>query len=217
MRRVARRRASPAAPLPSKIDNHPSTIVNHEGPPPPRRSGSGRAGHDGPLRGESRDPQHPPVRRGDRGFQRAAHRAGFGRTRQPAGNGRRSGRASLPGGWHGGRPARPLGRNSATPHRGADDDDDGDGTSNHFEFQAGTDPTNPASVFKLVSHTIAPSQATLRFRSGSGRNYQLQHSNNLTTWTLVPPHKTIPCTGGEVEVTGSQGQGFDRLAVKQDF
>ena len=100
---------------------------------------------------------------------------------------------------------------------GAADDDDGDGTSNHFEFQAGTNPADPASVFKLVSSSFAPPQATLRFRSGTGRNYQLQHSTNLANWNPVSPHQTIAGTNGEIEVTASQGPGFYRVAVKQDF
>jgi hypothetical protein len=100
---------------------------------------------------------------------------------------------------------------------GADDDDDGDGTSNNFEFKACTNPADPASVFKLVSSSFAPPQATLRFRSGIGRNYQLQHSTNLTNWLPVPGHESIPGTNGEIEVTASQGQGFYRVAVKWDF
>lgn len=100
---------------------------------------------------------------------------------------------------------------------GATDDDDLDGTSNEFEFQAGTNPADPASVFKLVSYDLAPAQASLRFRSGTGRNYQLQHSTNLTDWLPVAPYETIPGTGGEIEVTTSATPGFYRVAVKQDF
>jgi hypothetical protein len=44
---------------------------------------------------------------------------------------------------------------------------------------------------------------------------ELQHSTNLTTW--LPGHETIPGTGGEIEVTASQGQGFYRVAVKGDY
>jgi hypothetical protein len=100
---------------------------------------------------------------------------------------------------------------------GANDDDDHDGTSNHFEYQAGTNPTDPASVFKLVSYHLAPAEATLRFRSGTGRNYQLQHSPNLQTWTPIPAHQSIPGTGGEIEITTPTQVGFYRFAVKQDF
>ena len=99
----------------------------------------------------------------------------------------------------------------------ANDDDDGDGTSNYFEFQAGTNPTDPASFFKLVSYDLAPAQATLRFRSGSGRNYQLQHSTNLRTWPPVPGHETLPGTSGEIEITTPAQTGFYRIAVKQDY
>lgn len=89
--------------------------------------------------------------------------------------------------------------------------------SNHFEFQAGTNPADPASVFKLVSYNLAPALATLRFRSGTGRNYQFQHSTNLTNWLPVPGHEALPGTGGEIEVsTASAATGFYRVAVKQD-
>ncbi len=100
---------------------------------------------------------------------------------------------------------------------GANDDDDGDGTTNHHEYQSGTNPAHPASVFKLVSYNLAPAQATLRFRRGTGRNYQLQRSTNLSTWLPVPGHETIPGTGGEIEVTTPAQTGFYRIAVKQDF
>jgi hypothetical protein len=99
---------------------------------------------------------------------------------------------------------------------GADDDDDLDGTSNHIEFLAGTDPANPTSVFKLVDTTLTTAQATLRFSSGT-RNYQFQHSPNLVDWLPVPGHETIPGTGSIIEVSTPSPNGFYRIAAKLDF
>jgi len=98
----------------------------------------------------------------------------------------------------------------------ATDDDDLDGTSNFFEFQAGTGPTSSASVFKLVDYTLDPALATLRFSSGT-RNYQLQHSPDLLNWSAVPTHETLPGTGGIIEVSTPSPTGFYRIATKRDF
>lgn len=64
---------------------------------------------------------------------------------------------------------------------------------------------------------LSPAASPLRFSTGTGRNHQLQHSTNLTTWLPVPGHETLPGTNGEIEVTASQGQGFHRVAVKGDY
>ncbi len=99
---------------------------------------------------------------------------------------------------------------------GSDDDDDLDGASNYFEFQAGTDPADPTSVFKLVDTILAPNQATLRFSSGI-RNYQLQHSPDLQIWSPVPGHETVRGTGGVIEISSLTASGFYRVAAKADF
>lgn len=61
---------------------------------------------------------------------------------------------------------------------GAEDDDD-DGSSNAHEYKAGTDPTNPASVFKLANLT----ETVFAWSAVYGKRYELQESRDQgATW-----------------------------------
>jgi PKD repeat protein/endonuclease/exonuclease/phosphatase family metal-dependent hydrolase len=55
-------------------------------------------------------------------------------------------------------------------------DPDGDGQNNLAEFLAGTDPTNNAAVFRIVSATAEGSNIRLIWTTGSGRTNALQLS-----------------------------------------
>src|SRR5437660_837539 len=59
-------------------------------------------------------------------------------------------------------------------------DSDGDGASNLQEFLAGTDPTNPNSVLRVL--LVSTAQGTqLRWNSQPGLMYQVQFSQTLGT------------------------------------
>ena len=101
----------------------------------------------------------------------------------------------------------------------ATDDADGDGASNLQEYLAGTDPTNPNSVFRLSAAAPANSTVNLTWLAAPNRSYQVQYKTNLddAVWLPAP---------GNVSVTGSQGcylapvaqpSGFYRVLISNGF
>jgi len=54
-----------------------------------------------------------------------------------------------------------------------DGDPDGDGQGNLAEYQAGTDPRNPVSVFRLDSEVTTEGRVRLRFQGLAGRSYRV--------------------------------------------
>ena len=76
-------------------------------------------------------------------------------------------------------------------------DSDNDGATDRDEFIAGTEPTNPASVFNVTQVSRAISNAaTLRWNSVAGRSYRIQYKNTLsqTNWT-DPTNALVLATG----------------------
>jgi hypothetical protein len=64
-------------------------------------------------------------------------------------------------------------------------DSDGDGASNYDEFKAGTNPLDPASVFRVsIPYTSNP--RTLEFTCVPGKEYRVWYSNDLVIWRDVP-------------------------------
>ena len=58
-------------------------------------------------------------------------------------------------------------------------DTDGDGMNNWREWMAGTDPTNPLSVLKMLAPSNSLSGLTVSWQSVSGKTYYLQRGTNL--------------------------------------
>jgi WD40-like Beta Propeller Repeat len=83
----------------------------------------------------------------------------------------------------------------------ADDDSDGDGTSNLEEYLAGTVPTDPNSILalKISAFTAPGANVLLTWPTVPGRSYQVQYKDNLTdpSWSNI--------TGGVI-VMGNQGR-----------
>jgi hypothetical protein len=77
----------------------------------------------------------------------------------------------------------------------AGDDADGDGVSNGNEFLAGTDPLNPASVFRISNVSIVNgSNVLIACPTVTNRSYQLQKTASLGAWSAVGPF--VPGTNG---------------------
>jgi hypothetical protein len=61
-------------------------------------------------------------------------------------------------------------------------DDDNDGRSNLEEYQSNTNPTNAASVIKIISEVHAPNcHTTITWASVGGVRYRVQYSNGTNT------------------------------------
>lgn len=66
---------------------------------------------------------------------------------------------------------------------GVEADADGDGAATSYEIAAGTDPNDRASVLKITSQDTSSRNYTLTVPSVLGRDYQVQTSTDLVTWT----------------------------------
>ncbi len=101
------------------------------------------------------------------------------------------------------------------------DDDDGDGQTQAQEAVAGTDPSNGMSSFRITGQTYdsASGATTLTFASVVGRNYTLQRSLDLATWTEVSVNGVLirAGTGSPITLTDVYtpipGKIFYRVAV----
>lgn len=61
----------------------------------------------------------------------------------------------------------------------AEADADGDGAATWEEYIAGTNPTNPASVFRVMQRASAQRQCLLQWQSSSGRVYSVEQGGAL--------------------------------------
>jgi Tol biopolymer transport system component len=87
----------------------------------------------------------------------------------------------------------------AADHSRAQDDFDGDGMTNLQEFLAGTDPTNPNSVFRIqVSLVISTNRVLVSWPASASRNYRVQFKNDLSNPLWLD-------ASGPVSVAGGQG------------
>jgi hypothetical protein len=62
---------------------------------------------------------------------------------------------------------------------------DGDGLTNFGEYAAGTDPSNPMSVFAAESPLVEEGGVTLTWSSVAGKRYRIWGSDNLVAWRLL--------------------------------
>ena len=74
-------------------------------------------------------------------------------------------------------------------------DSDGDGFTNLQEFQAGTDPTNSASAFRILSVMLTNDDLLVSWAAGGGHTNVVQSTADLVgSYTNASPN--IILTGG---------------------
>jgi hypothetical protein len=69
-------------------------------------------------------------------------------------------------------------------------DPDGDHASNWHEWQAGTDPTNSASLLRLFDLTQSGPHLLVNWMGGTNRTYALETSTNLASFHVVATNLT---------------------------
>jgi hypothetical protein len=103
-------------------------------------------------------------------------------------------------------------------------DSDGDGMNNWQEYLAGTNPTNVASAFKIISgQMISATQFVLGWTSVSNRLYEVSRSSNLNVGAggFVALPGAINLTGAPPQntwtdsVSGPSTPAFYRVRVHQ--
>lgn len=94
-------------------------------------------------------------------------------------------------------------------------DSDGDGQLNWAHYISGTDPTNPASFFRL-EYAGSDSSFTLRLNSVSNRVYTIQQATDLELADWVNWHTGIVGNGAALELpeTNPVAPGFFRAGVR---
>ena len=94
-------------------------------------------------------------------------------------------------------------------------DHDSDGRKNWEEYQAGTDPNNPASAFRITSLSRVENQHVLEWQAVAGKTYAVWFSEDLTApnWTLkasgIPGVEPIT----SATIPGNGNRGFFRIGI----
>jgi hypothetical protein len=99
-------------------------------------------------------------------------------------------------------------------------DPDGDGLNNWEEWRAGTDPTNPLSVLRLMTPVPDPSGVAVSWQSVDTRTYFLERSTNLgVAPAFLPLRSNIVGQAGSTTLTDTNAAGvgpvFYRVGVQE--
>ena len=77
-------------------------------------------------------------------------------------------------------------------------DADVDGQTNLQEYQAGTNPRDPASLLRITGVEMTEFEVRVRFQVVSGHSYRLERTDDMITWTKVID--TVAGSVAEMEV-----------------
>jgi|GEM_PF-140053 len=99
-------------------------------------------------------------------------------------------------------------------------DTDRDGLTTWQEYTAGTNPTNPASAFRITAtNMIVKGKTVIRWSSASNRFYNLSHTTNLMApFTVLSGASNLPATPPENIYTSSvptAGPTFYKISVHE--
>jgi hypothetical protein len=97
-------------------------------------------------------------------------------------------------------------------------DSDGDGQTDIKELAAGTDPNNSASAMRITSITQNGSgYLVVQFQSVAGKNYRIEYSNDLATWSTAT--LSVPATGTSTQWIddGSLTGGLNFLITRRYY
>lgn len=106
----------------------------------------------------------------------------------------------------------------SNPNAAATNNPDGDCLNNTQEYVADTNPTNPASFFRIVAISNAAPAHFVCFNSSTGRIYTLLYATNLVTasWTNVTVQTDIQGAGTLMTLveTNAVSPRFYRVTVR---
>ncbi|MBX3744100.1 MAG: matrixin family metalloprotease [Verrucomicrobiae bacterium] len=97
------------------------------------------------------------------------------------------------------------------PEAGPTADPDGDGFSNRWEYETGSDPTDPGSAhFRIETVRVTESGARVRSQAAIGKRFQLEARGVVagSAWQLVGA--PVLAAGAEVEFTDPGATGNER-------
>lgn len=97
-------------------------------------------------------------------------------------------------------------------------DFDGDGASNENEFLADTNPTVAASIFRITAFQYAANQSELHWPNLPSRRFEINFSDDLTTWqTVTNPVLLFPTATSVIwsETTNAPNRYFRVRAVTE--
>jgi hypothetical protein len=106
--------------------------------------------------------------------------------------------------------------NTNVSHGSASDDSDADGFRDLYEYLAGTDPTNAASLFKISGLTRqGAGQLALDWQSVQSKVYSIQMATNLPgTWSVVRSNMlAAPATNTYSMTAPPTDRAFFRIAI----
>jgi len=84
-------------------------------------------------------------------------------------------------------------------------DDDGDGRSNLDEQNAGTNPLDASSLFKILFIQHTSPAVSVGFTSVVGKTYQLETSTSLDSGTWTPVGSSSVATSAQSSLTNPTG------------
>ena len=93
------------------------------------------------------------------------------------------------------------------PNGGPNDDPDGDGATNLQEYLAGTNPLDPADVFKITSVRILGADVGISFATVAAHRYRVERTADLAGGVWAAVADNLAGTGGILQVNDVNGTG----------